>query len=102
MLRRPVAAAPLSVLCVLLGCSSADDPFDRNRPATYGSHCRSNADCASPFTCLGPPDAGPYWPICTLRCNAVADCPTWSATGHCAGPVTPSCDNAFCDYLRCE
>jgi hypothetical protein len=94
-------------LCVIAAlvvcCNDLNDQFDRNRPATYGSQCHSmNEQCASPFECLGPADAGPYWPICTVRCSAVADCPTWSATGHCAGPITPVCNYGICDYMRCE
>jgi hypothetical protein len=87
----------------LVGCSSEqDDPLDHNRPATYGLQCASASDCASPFECLGIPDGGAYLPICTIRCGSVSDCPTWSATGHCPGPITPLCVNGLCDYSRCK
>jgi hypothetical protein len=96
----------LALLCVnaafLGGCDDLNDGPDENRPATYGDQCSGNGNCAAPFECLGPTDAGTYWPICTVACTAVTDCPTWTATGHCAGPITPTCSKGICDYMRCE
>ena len=85
------------------GClEQTDDWRDRNRPDTYGMRCIYASDCASPFACLGPQDAGAYWPICTTPCETSKDCPMWTATGHCSGPITPICDRGLCDYIRCE
>jgi hypothetical protein len=93
----------LVTLLTVLACSNGTDDFvDHNRPDTYGAQCQSNDECASPFGCLGPSDAGPYWPICTVTCTTAENCPSWSATGHCPGPITPVCDQGFCDYQRCE
>jgi hypothetical protein len=93
----------LAVSVIVAGCSNELNDFkDRNRPPTYGSHCDNDDDCSSPFQCVGPPDAGPYWPICTVPCASVADCPRWNATGHCPGPITPVCTSGLCDYNRCE
>lgn len=90
--------------CLALGGCSSDetDQTDHNRPATYGSQCQDNSACAAPFECLGPANSGPYWPICTTTCTAAAECPQWNATGHCSGPITPVCQDGYCDYLRCE
>jgi hypothetical protein len=90
------------VAYMLVGCDDSEDWRDHNRPPTYGSQCEMASDCASSFECLGPPDAGAYWPICTRRCTEAADCPTWNATGYCAGPITPLCTEGLCDYQRCE
>ena len=94
--------AVLAIFGATCACSSQDDWRDHNRPATYGAQCATSADCSQPFSCLGPPDAGPYWPICTVVCDLASDCPTWSATGHCPGPITPVCNGGFCDYMRCQ
>jgi len=91
------ALRALSVLIFLAALGCGDD-----RPETYGDQCKSNSDCESGFRCLGPPDETGYWPICTKPCTSASECPTWTATGHCEGPITPVCSQGFCDYLRCE
>lgn len=88
----------IAIVC----CSEHEDFKDHNRPPTYGSQCEATSECAKPFSCLGPADAGAYWPICTVPCDSVSDCPTWNATGHCPGPITPICELGICDYGRCK
>jgi hypothetical protein len=89
-------------LALFIGACSREDFRDHNRPATYGSQCNDGSDCAPPFQCLGPSDAGPYFPICTITCTDVRDCPVWNSTGHCEGPITPVCEHGVCDYVRCD
>lgn len=87
----------VSVLVVLAALGCGDD-----RPDTYGDSCKSSADCEEGLECLGPPGESLYWPICTKPCTTASQCPTWTATGHCEGPITPLCSEGFCDYVRCE
>jgi hypothetical protein len=86
-------------LIVVQSCSGETDD---NRPETYGDQCNDNSTCAAPFECLGPPNSGPYYPFCTIRCSTGTECPQWHATGHCEGPITPVCRDGFCDYVRCD
>src|SRR5690606_17241012 len=74
------------------GCSC--DAVDPNQPAGFGRRCEPEGDaCPAPLECLGieaPPSAGPPSPqpfVCTARCDVDADCPSWEATGYCAGAV---------------
>ena len=81
---------------------------DPNEPPTFGTHCEDDPGaCAAPLQCLevDPPlSAGPPPPpsfICTAPCTTDADCPTWRATGHCAGPVQLRCSRGSCQPRGC-
>ena len=89
------------------GCScSAVDP---NQPATFAQPCTPDQPtCQAPLTCLpidapnsGEPPA-PQPMICTSACTGDADCPTWNATGFCAGPVALRCSQGSCQPRTCE
>ena len=97
----------IAVIALMASGACADpaaneDWRDRNRPATYGDGCDAQADCASPFQCLEKPDGGLVSPLCSQHCTVAADCPTWTATGHCAGPRQSTCVGGVCDYPRCR
>jgi hypothetical protein len=51
-----------------------------------------------------PYSGGPVAPlyICTASCVTDADCPSWEATGYCAGPVRLACSNGSCQARDCE
>lgn len=82
---------------------------DPNQPATLGEPCTSGDDtCEAPFECLGidaPASAGPPAPqpfVCTMECLRDDDCPTWEATGFCAGPVALLCSHRTCQPRACD
>jgi len=88
------------------GCSC--DAVEPNQPKSFGLDCRADASaCAAPLECLaidpifspGPPDLRS---ICTSRCTADADCPSWQATGFCSGSVHLHCSNGSCQPRSCE
>lgn len=88
------------------GCSC--DAIDPNQPASFGADCQADATrCTAPLRCLavdpvesfGPP--GPIPMICTAPCTADSDCPSWQATGYCAGPVTLRCSSGSCQPREC-
>jgi len=88
------------------GC--ACDAVDVNQPASFGLDCTENASvCTLPLTCLpvdatatfGPPPSPRS--ICTSACNVDADCPSWQATGSCAGPVRLHCSLGSCQPRTC-
>ena len=79
--------AVLLLLITAVGCTD-DDEDDENRPATFGDACHVADLCRAPFTCLDQPPNGKR---CTRSCASNADCPSWEATGHCAGPVRGVC-----------
>lgn len=90
------------------GCDC--DAIDVNQPATFGNDCEEGSDvCMAPLACLpidyppsygGPVPQQPY--ICTTECGADADCPSWEATGYCAGSVKLRCSNGTCQPRECE
>lgn len=82
---------------------------DPNQPATFGLTCSSDENpCEAPFKCLsidtqasfGPP--GPRRLVCTTACTRDADCPSWEATGFCAGEVSLRCSNGSCQPRQCQ
>jgi hypothetical protein len=89
------------------GCSC--DATDPNEPPGFGRSCTADAEtCQRPLQCLGidtPPSPGPppEQPfVCTARCTTDADCPSWEATGFCAGPVQLRCSNGTCQPRACD
>lgn len=89
------------------GCSC--DFIDPAEPPTYGDTCSEGAlTCAAPLQCLsvpgvstgGPPPSPDYF--CTAPCNSVADCPSWTATGYCAGEVQLRCVANVCQRRECD
>lgn len=82
--------------------NAGNDLRDRNRSETYGAQCDAQSDCASPLKCLERSDGGVVSPLCTISCEAATECPKWNATGHCAGPIRPTCFGGVCDYQRCK
>lgn len=89
------------------GCSC--DAVDPNQPATLGTDCAKDASvCAPPMRCLpvdapatfGPPLQRPQ--ICTAPCTMDRDCPSWQASGFCAGPVTLRCSASSCQPRDCH
>jgi hypothetical protein len=88
------------------GCDC--NALDPNQPATLGDKCEASPDaCAEPLECLeidnpsmGFPEPTPI--VCTARCATDDDCPTWVATGFCAGPVSLRCSNGSCQPRACE
>lgn len=89
------------------GCSC--DAVDPNQPASFGVSCLEDASvCGAPLQCLSVDSVGgggaPPLPrsVCTSRCNVDADCPSWQATGFCAGPVQLHCSNGSCQPRSCQ
>jgi hypothetical protein len=88
------------------GCSCT--AIDPNQPATWSQACEPSAsDCQAPLECLQleTVDVGfPSLPrfACTAACATDADCPTWQATGFCAGPVRLRCAGGSCQLRSCE
>jgi hypothetical protein len=89
------------------GCSC--DGSDANQPATFGLPCDADPTrCAAPLACLAvqaPFTAGPPSPqrlICTASCGTDADCPSWQATGFCAGEVVLTCASGSCQPRTCD
>jgi hypothetical protein len=97
------------------GCSC--EGSDPNQPPTFGLPCGSNDGgdtkpvvCAAPLTCLpvqgqfngggGPPS--PQRVVCTTPCVTDSDCPTWEATGFCAGTVALTCVDRSCQPRTCD
>ncbi|HMI91900.1 MAG TPA: hypothetical protein VK509_11080, partial [Polyangiales bacterium] len=98
------------------GCSC--EGSDPNQPATFGLPCEAIPDgaptpdptrCKAPLKCLpvqppfsngGPPSPAPL--ICTAACVTDSDCPTWQATGFCAGTVTLTCASGSCQPRTCD
>jgi hypothetical protein len=88
------------------GCSC--DALDPNQPASFGRACEADASaCTAPLTCLsvdplpsgGPPSSRS---ICTSACRVDADCPSWQATGFCAGAVSLRCSRGSCQPRSCN
>ncbi len=89
------------------GCSC--DAVDPNQPATFGQDCmQDQSACQAPMACMAvqaPPSFGPPAPqpmICTAACRVDADCPSWQATGFCAGPVALHCADGACQPRSCQ
>ena len=89
------------------GCNC--DAVDPNQPARFGLACDQDASvCQTPLSCLAvqaPPSIGVPFPqpmICTVTCAADADCPSWQATGFCAGEVQLRCVGGACQPRSCE
>lgn len=88
------------------GCDC--DYVDPNQPLGFGTDCAADMTvCSEPLQCLaldaivsaGPP----YQPYgCTLPCSSDADCPSWEATGFCAGPVELRCSTGSCQPRQCQ
>lgn len=89
------------------GCNcNATDP---NQPPSFGSICEEGADtCEAPLACLAidpPPSYGSPVPqpwVCTAACDSDMDCPSWLATGYCAGEVHLRCSNGSCQPRDCS
>jgi hypothetical protein len=81
---------------------------DPNQPPSFGTTCSNDASvCRAPLGCLPidpPPSEAPIPPrsICTTACEVDADCPSWQATGFCAGPVQLKCSNGSCQPRSCD
>lgn len=81
---------------------------DPNQPAGFGVNCAADMTvCIAPLQCLPlPPIASvgpPYQPyVCTQPCTTDADCPSWEATGFCAGPVSLHCAEGSCEPRTCN
>jgi hypothetical protein len=81
---------------------------DPNQPVGFGTDCSADMTiCVAPLACLpletivssGPP----YQPYaCTVACTTDEDCPTWEATGFCAGPVELRCAEGSCQPRTCN
>ena len=88
------------------GCSC--DATDPNEPPGFGRSCSAEADtCQAPLECLGidtpySPAPTPQPFVCTAPCTVDADCPSWEATGFCAGPVQLLCSNGTCQPRACN
>jgi hypothetical protein len=86
----------------IVACSSDEESgTDENRPDTFGDPCSDDATCRGRFTCLeeGEQLAGR---ICTTTCASDAECPSWVATGHCAGPSGSMCMSSVCMPMLCK
>jgi hypothetical protein len=88
------------------GCDC--DYVDPNQPSGFGTNCEQDASvCSEPLTCL-PLDSvvtsgPPYQPYaCTVACTVDAECPSWEATGFCAGPVELRCSGGSCQPRQCQ
>jgi hypothetical protein len=89
------------------GCSC--DAIDPSEPPGIGRSCTAgDTTCRSPLECLGidtPPSFGPPLGqpfVCTTHCVVDADCPSWDATGFCAGPVQLRCSGGTCQPRSCD
>jgi len=89
------------------GCSC--NAVDPHQPPTFGKDCSEDTNvCRAPFSCLSvqqPPSFGPAplpRMLCTASCTSDADCPSWEATGFCAGHVMLSCADGVCQPRSCE
>jgi hypothetical protein len=89
------------------GCSC--DAVDPNQPASFGLPCGGGKDtCQAPLACLAIDPIGGGGPpplprsICTAACNTDADCPSWQATGFCAGEVQLHCARGSCQPRSCH
>lgn len=88
------------------GCDC--DYVDPNQPSGFGVDCSGDMTvCSEQLQCLpldpifssGPPHQ-PY--ACTVACSSDADCPSWEATGFCAGPVELRCSGGSCQPRQCQ
>jgi hypothetical protein len=87
-------------LCVSLsGCAEDEAMSDGQKPQTFFDSCQRDAECKAPFSCLQPRDLTAK--VCTQTCEETADCPTWVASGHCAGTYQSPCVEGVCEY-GCE
>jgi hypothetical protein len=77
------------------------DGVDVNSPGTFMYPCAEDAGvCQAPFICLfSPTGAGTR---CSLSCSSDADCPKWTATGHCSGPFQSPCVKGVCQPHMCS
>jgi hypothetical protein len=89
------------------GCDC--DAIDPAQPPSFGTTCSADASlCQAPLVCLpiDPATQGGAPPlirsICTSACRVDADCPSWQATGMCAGPVHLKCSNGSCQPRSCD
>lgn len=95
---------PLDELA-LGGCDCG--AIDPNQPPGFGATCTPEDDtCQDPLECLTidpPPSEGPpqIRAICTGACDVDSDCPSWEATGYCAGVVRLQCSNGSCQPRSC-
>lgn len=92
-----------------VGAAGCDcNAVDPNEPATFGDDCTENSEvCAAPLVCLevdAPYSGGPSLPVfmCTAACGSDADCPSWEASGYCAGEVQLACSRGSCQPRECE
>lgn len=88
------------------GCSC--DAVDPNQPPSFGLPCvTGDAVCTAPLSCLSVDPAPSYGPprtrsVCTSTCSSDADCPSWEATGFCAGSVRLRCSQGTCQPRSCS
>lgn len=84
------------------------DFVDPAEPPTYADTCsEGDSTCAAPLQCFsvnvnrsGGPPALAYF--CTAACTTADDCPTWTATGYCAGEVQLDCIDNVCQRRACN
>lgn len=89
------------------GCNC--DFVDPAEPPTFGDTCSEGDNtCAAPLACLsipgaatGGPPPSPYF-FCTTSCQSADDCPSWTATGYCAGEVQLACVGNVCQPRECD
>jgi hypothetical protein len=89
------------------GCGC--DAVDPNQPPSFGIPCvAGDTLCTAPLSCLSvdpvplydrPPRARS---VCTSTCSTDADCPSWEATGFCAGSVRLRCSQGTCQPRSCQ
>ncbi len=90
------------------GCSC--NGLDPSQPESFGLDCKPGEarPCVAPLRCLAidpPPSSGIPFPqryVCSAACQVDADCPSWEATGFCAGHVSLRCSNGSCQPRACQ
>jgi hypothetical protein len=81
---------------------------DPNEPPSFADACDPAAPvCAAPLECLQIQVAGGGAPpeptfMCSAPCTSNDECPTWTATGFCAGEVQLECVSEVCQPRTCE
>jgi hypothetical protein len=86
------------------GCGC--DAVDPNQPPSFGIPCvAGDSLCTAPLRCLSIEPVG-FHPaprsVCTSNCSTDADCPSWEATGFCAGSVRLRCSQGTCQPRSCQ
>jgi len=103
----------LGWLVLATGCQNDGDDgavvvggaADTNRPPSFGMEC-GGADggmCEPPFSCMVNSSTQFDGAMqCTFSCDTDDDCPSWQATGHCAGPAQSRCEASVCQPRLCK